>query len=93
MRKTIAFSTIALAALASAAFFAAGEPSAARNYQYCEVDYALGMRQCSFDTMEQCVATISGRGGSCTRDRFLAEPSGSYAFAPKGHAPAQLQAD
>ena len=43
------------------------------------------MRSCGFDTMDQCVAMISGRGGSCDRNPFLAEASASYAYAPKRH--------
>jgi hypothetical protein len=92
MRQTIAFSTIALAALAGAAFFVAGEPSAARNYQYCGADYASGVRQCGFDTMEQCVAMISGRGGSCTRDHFLAEIEWFAPVRSKGPRPSAAAA-
>ena len=84
MSKTIAFSTIAIVALAGAAFFESAEPSAAKDYEYCRYDYASSMRSCSFDTMEQCLASASGRGGTCSRDPFLPGASGSYAYA-KGH--------
>jgi hypothetical protein len=83
MSKTIAFSTIAAAALASAMLFSAAEPVAAREYEYCREDYSSGMRQCGFATVEQCVAMISGRGGSCVRNPLLSEASASYAHAPK----------
>jgi hypothetical protein len=76
MNKTIALSTIAAATLAGATLLSAAEPVAAREYEYCRED-----------TVEQCVATISGRGGSCVRNPLLSEASASYAHAPKrrGH--------
>ncbi|MBP0113428.1 DUF3551 domain-containing protein [Bradyrhizobium vignae] len=82
MTKIIASSSIAAAALAAATFWGTAEPAIANNYEYCRVDYALiTTRICSFDTMEQCLATISGRGGSCTRDPFY--ETESFAYAPK----------
>jgi hypothetical protein len=85
MSKSIAFSTIAAVALASASFLGAAAPVAAREYEYCREDSSSGMRQCGFDTVEQCVAMISGRGGSCNRNPFLGEAGASYAYAPKRH--------
>jgi len=85
MTKAITFSSIAAAVLAAATFWGTAEPASAKDYEYCRVDYALGpTRICNFDTMEQCLATISGRGGSCTRDPFFSAGS-SYAYAPKSH--------
>jgi uncharacterized protein DUF3551 len=81
--KILAFSAIAVTALASAAFLEAVQPAAAKDYEYCRQDYSSGMQQCGFDTMEQCVAMISGRGGSCMRDHFLKETSASFAYARK----------
>ena len=77
----------AAAALAGATLLSAAEPVAAREYEYCREDYSSGMRQCGFATVEQCVAMISGRGGSCVRNPRLSEASTSYAHAPKrpGH--------
>ena len=69
MRKILAFNAIAVT-LASAAFLEPVQPAAAKDYEYCRQDYSSGMRQCGFDTMEQCLAMISGRGGSCLRDPF-----------------------
>ncbi|RXG85271.1 DUF3551 domain-containing protein [Bradyrhizobium zhanjiangense] len=84
MTKTIALSTIAAAALAAATFWCTAEPASAKNYEYCRVDYTLGSpRNCGFDTMEQCMAMISGRGGSCTRDPFYQTETESFAYAPK----------
>jgi Protein of unknown function (DUF3551) len=88
MKKIFAFS--ALATLAGSAFLITAEPAAARDYEYCRQD-SSGMNSCSFDTMEQCVAMMSGRGGSCSRNPFLAEASASYAYAPKHHAHTRRQ--
>lgn len=82
MKKEIAFSTIAAAALAAATFWYTAEPASAKNYEYCRVD-SSGTRSCGFDTMEQCLAMISGNGGTCTRDPFLADTRESYASASK----------
>jgi hypothetical protein len=84
MVKTIGLSTIAAAALAAAAFWCTAEPASAKNYEYCRID-SSGTRSCGFDTMEQCVAMMSGRGGTCTRDPFLTDSSESYAYAAKRH--------
>jgi Protein of unknown function (DUF3551) len=70
MSKILAFSAIAVTALVSVAILEAVQPAGAKDYEYCRQDYSSGMRQCGFDTMEQCVAMISGRGGGCMRDPF-----------------------
>jgi Protein of unknown function (DUF3551) len=85
MKKILAFSTMAVVTLAGTAFLSTAEPAEAKDYEFCRQDYSSGMRLCGFDTMEQCVAMISGRGGSCGRNPFLAEASASYAYAPKHH--------
>ena len=91
MKKILAFSTIAVTTLVGAALLGAAEPAAAKDYEFCRLDYTSGMRSCGFDTMDQCVAMISGRGGSCDRNPFLAEASASYAYAPKRHGHAHRQ--
>ncbi len=94
MNKILAFSAIAVTALASAAFLEPVQPAEAKDYEYCRQDYSSGMRQCGFDTMERCVATIFGRGGSCMRDPFLKKTSGSFAYARKGdHRPQRRGTD
>lgn len=87
MKKSFAISTIAVATLAGSAFLVTPEPVAAKDYEFCRQDYSSGMSSCGFDNMEQCVAMISGRGGSCTRNPFLAEASASYAHVPKRRGP------
>jgi hypothetical protein len=88
MKMIFAFSAIAVATLAGSAFLITAEPAAAREYEFCRYDYLSGMNSCGFDTMEQCVAMISGRGGSCTRNPVLADANASYAHAPKRRGPA-----
>jgi hypothetical protein len=87
MKKILAFSTIAVAILAGSAFLSISEPAAAKDYEFCRQD-SSGTLACGFDTMEQCVAMMSGRGGSCSRNPFLADPNASYAHAPKRRSPA-----
>ena len=89
MNKVFAFSVLAAVAVAAAAFLVPTEPAAARDYEFCRFDYSSGMRSCAFESMEQCVAMISGRGGSCVRNPV--EESTSYAYAPKAHARAHRQ--
>lgn len=85
MNKISVLATIAAVALVGAAFLSDAGPAAAKDYEFCQQDYSSNMRSCDFETMEQCVAMISGRGGSCTRNP-LAETSRSYASAPKSRA-------
>jgi Protein of unknown function (DUF3551) len=75
--------TLGIVGLAGVAFLAPTEPVAAKDYAFCRQDDSSGMRSCGFGTMEQCVATISGRGGTCTRDPYVTETGESYAYAPK----------
>jgi hypothetical protein len=87
MKESFAFSTIAVATLAGSAFLMAPEHVAAKDYEFCRQNYSSGMSTCGFENMDQCVATISGRGGSCTRNPVLAEASASYAHVPKRRRP------
>jgi hypothetical protein len=84
MSKAIAFSTIAAAALAGAMLLSAAEPVAAGSTNTAEKTIR---RPCdsAASPVEQCVAMISGRGGSCVRNPLLSEASASYAHAPKRH--------
>jgi len=85
MRKPLTITTLVSAALASAAcLFWTPAPAAAHTYPYCrrDVNYMLS---CGFDTMEQCQAMKSGRGGDCLLDPFL--PSDAYAYAPGAKRP------
>lgn len=73
--------TAPAAALYALAFVNFATPASAG--QYCRKDVTAGIVGCSFDTMEQCQAMSSGRGGDCFRDPFL-PASDAYAYVPKG---------
>jgi len=77
--------TLGIVAMAGAAFLAPTGPVTAKDYAFCRQDDSSGMRSCGFETMEQCVTAILGRGGTCTRDPYATKTSESYAYAPKRH--------
>ncbi len=81
---------ITSAAVLLALAFVATTPAAASPNEYCRTEVTSGMRSCSFSTMEQCRATFSGRGGTCSRDSFLPESSSTYAYQPKRSHSKQL---
>ena len=63
MRETLFGVTVVVVAAASM-FFTIGATSA-DPYRWCAVDNNSGGTNCGFVTIEQCRATISGKGGSC----------------------------
>ena len=71
-----------VAALGALTFVATATPASAHTYEYCRRDVIGATLSCSFDTMAQCQAMSSGRGGDCLRDPFLSEIGNSYAYAP-----------
>lgn len=73
MSKIFGFNLFVLAALIGAVL------STALAASYCRQDQFSAVRDCGFDTMDQCVATISGSGGGCVRNPRLAETSASHA--------------
>lgn len=73
--------TFGAAAIGCAAFFGSAAPAAAGPHEYCRRDITeYGALSCSFDTLPQCQATASGRGGDCLRDPSLG--ASAYAYAP-----------
>jgi hypothetical protein len=62
-----------------AACVATNTPAAAQNYPWCAL-YSGGSvgggRNCGFTTYEQCLATVSGIGGSCFRNTQYDPPGG-----------------
>src|ERR1700682_5109370 len=70
-------------ALLALAYVAMATPAAAAKYEYCRQDVTSAMRSCGFETLEQCQAMSSGRGGSCYRDPFLVDTSNALAYQPK----------
>jgi Protein of unknown function (DUF3551) len=81
MKQLLKMSAAPATALFAMAFVAMATPAAAG--EYCRQDVTSAMRSCSFDTLEQCQAMSSGRGGSCYRDPFLADTSNALAYQPK----------
>ena len=57
-----------VAAIALGGLFA---PAAVRAGEYCSEDGYSFTRNCSFSSMEQCKAAISGTYAACLRDPFL----------------------
>ena len=84
-------STIASILARALAYAAIATPASAHAYEYCHRDATSFARSCGFDTLAQCEAMSSGRGGDCYRDPFLSDASGAYAYAPiRTHARAAL---
>ena len=52
------------------------KPAAAQNGGWCaEYNYGFGgARNCGFATYQQCLATVSGVGGSCTPSPYFQAP-------------------
>lgn len=85
MKQLLKMTAAPATALFALAFVAMATPAAAG--EYCRQDVTSGMRSCSFETMEQCQAMSSGRGGACYRDPFLTDTSSAYAYQPKHPLP------
>jgi Protein of unknown function (DUF3551) len=57
-------------------------PTAALAGEYCLTNTS-GMRGCGFATLQQCLDTLSGSAGTCTRDPFYLDPHSALAYEPK----------
>ncbi len=75
-------STIASIFARALAYAVIATPAQAHTYEHCRRDVTSFAQSCSFDTLAQCQAMSSGRGGDCYRDPFLSDASGAYAYAP-----------
>jgi hypothetical protein len=75
MSKLFTLLSIVLAGLAGADYLSVAPTASTTAYGYCLQDYSSDMRTCSFDTLEQCIVGISGRGGICARHPWPAERS------------------
>jgi hypothetical protein len=65
MRKLLVASALLVAFSAS--------PGMARDYAWCSrTPVNDGNPQCDFDTVQQCMATVSGQGGDCIQNPRLA---------------------
>jgi hypothetical protein len=80
---TLSFkSTIASILVRALAYAAIAALASAHTYEFCRTDPESFEQSCSFDTLAQCQAMSSGRGGDCDRDPFLGDAGGAYAYAP-----------
>jgi Protein of unknown function (DUF3551) len=84
MKQFLKIAAAPATALVAWAVIAVAAPTSAQAYEYCRRDITSYMVSCSFDTMEQCQAMASGRGGDCFRDPFL-PASDTLAYAPRSH--------
>jgi hypothetical protein len=80
MKQFIKLAAAPATALFAMAFVAMATPASAG--EFCRQDTS-GMLACGFSSMEQCQASSSGRGGGCSRDPFLPNPSNALAYQPK----------
>ena len=82
MKEFLKIAAAPATALFALALVTTATPAAAG--EYCRNDYSgAGVRTCSFATMEQCQAAVSGRNGFCERDPFMPDNSSAYAYQPK----------
>jgi hypothetical protein len=82
MSKGFELVTTSVAALSVLSFVAIATPASARTFEYCRRDIIGSVLSCSFETLAQCQAMSSGRGGDCLRDPSLSDVGSTYAYAP-----------
>lgn len=84
MKQLLKLAAAPAAAAFALAWVAMATPAAASPSEYCRVEYGSGATLvCSFASMEQCQAAVSGRAGTCVRDPFLPDNSNAFAYQPK----------
>jgi Protein of unknown function (DUF3551) len=57
-------------------------PTTALAGEYCLTNTS-GMRGCGFATVQQCLDSLPGTAGTCTRDPFYQDPQSALAYQPK----------
>jgi hypothetical protein len=83
MKQLLKMTAAPATALFALAFVTLTSATPAAAGEYCRQDVTSAMRSCSFDTLAQCQAMSSGRGGDCYRDPFLNNSNSAYAYQPK----------
>jgi hypothetical protein len=73
-------SLVPIAALIAMSFISSARPASAG--EYCRKDVTSQVVSCSFDSLEQCQWTSSGRGGDCFPDPWL-PAADALAYAPR----------
>jgi hypothetical protein len=90
MEQLLKLSAMPIGALSTLAFMTIATPASANPHEYCRRDITeYGALACGFETMAQCQAMASGRGGDCIRDPSLGSTASSnapsaYAYTPGG---------
>jgi hypothetical protein len=82
MRQLFKLNAAPIAVLGALTFAAIAAPASANAYTYCWRSETSYMLSCGFDTMAQCQATASGRGGDCLANPLEGGVNGAYAYAP-----------
>jgi hypothetical protein len=91
MKQFLKMTAASASAMLALAFVAMTTPASAG--EYCRTDVSSHMQTCGFDSLEQCQAMSSGRGGSCDRDPFLTDTRSAYAYqAKQSHSKRPVQA-
>ena len=85
MKQLLKITAAPAAALFGLALAAMATPAAASPNAYCRRDITeYGALSCGFETMAQCQAMASGRGGDCVPNPSVSNASSSaFAFQPK----------
>ena len=76
--------TASAAVFGTLAFMAMAAPTAQAG-EFCMTDSST-MRNCGFDSLEQCRASASGKNGTCDRDPFYKNPTDALAQAKQTHS-------
>jgi hypothetical protein len=89
MKQFLKMTAAPASAMFALALMAMAAPAQAAPGEFCRTD-SSNMRSCGYSTLEQCQWSSSGRGGTCDRDPFYANPTNAnaMAYAPK-HAHAK----
>jgi hypothetical protein len=61
-------------------------PMPAAASEFCLINTS-GMRGCGFETMQQCLDSLSGTAGACARDPLYQDPRSALAYQPKPRHP------
>ena len=84
MKQVLKLAAAPASALLAMAFLSMATPASAG--EFCRTDTS-GMRGCGYETLAQCEASSSGKGGAgCYRDPYLpeAKATNALAYQPKG---------
>ena len=63
--------------------FAIGSHAQAQTYPWCAI-YSKGCTSCSFVTLDQCMADVSGIGGFCQQNDWY-KPTAAMSLQHKSH--------